>query len=158
MDYKTNNINLEGKTFEELLPEVNGLMFCQIGENKAVFDYTEYFEKNELEPIDYKVFMRMNKRYIEHLVDGEKAKTSELFFINKENGHILVASELTFIFLAFCNKEMCIYFNNLIGDVLSRGVAYSDGFVYSLTMSRIPSESLQEIINQRKQDEEGSEQ
>ena len=137
MDYKTNNINLEGKTFEELLPEVNGLMFCQIGENKAVFDYTEYFEKNELEPIDYKVFMRMNKRYSEHLVDGEKAKTSDLFFIN---------------------KEMCIYFNNLIGDVLSRGVAYSDGFVYSLTMSRIPSESLQEIINQRKQDEEGSEQ
>lgn len=158
MDYKTNILNREVKVSDEILGEVAGLFFGEIGDNnQAVFDYTAYFEQNEIEPIDYKVFMRTNKRYIELLAKMKNRNTSELFYQNT-NGHILVAAELVFVFLAFSNPEMLVYFNGLLSDVMVSGVAYSDGFVYAAAAERLPTEVLAEIIQKRMKDEEGSEQ
>jgi hypothetical protein len=151
MDYKTTTLIKELETTETLLPEIQGLYFGFMGEDKAVFDYTAYFEENKIQHIDYKVFMRINKHFIEPLVRASQKKTSELFYQNT-NGHILVAAELAFVFLAFANPEMCVYFNSLITDVISYGVAYSNGFLYSMAAQRLPSEALNEIINERKND------
>jgi len=158
MDYKTNILNREVKLQDELLPEVAGLFFSEVNGEQAVFDYTAYFEINELEPIDYKFFMRANKRYIDLLSKVKNRKTSELFYQNT-NGHILVAAELVFVFLAFSNPEMLVYFNGLISDVMVSGVAYSDGFVYAAAAERLPTEVLAEIIqNRMKSDEDGDKQ
>ena len=126
-----------------------------MGEDKAVFDYTAYLETAELQPIDYKLFMRANKRFIEILAKSNNKKTSELFYQNT-NGHILVAAELVFVFLAFVNPEMFLYFNSLLTDVVTDGVAYSHGFIYSMAAQRLPSEILGEIIKERESDAAGS--
>lgn len=151
MDYKTTTLVKELKTKEVLLPEIQGLYFGFMGEDKAVFDYTTYFEENQIQYIDYKAFMRTNKHFIEPIIKASQKKTSELFYQNT-NGHILVEAELAFIFLAFANPEMCVYFNSLITDVISSGVTYSNGFLYSMAVQRLPSEALNEIINERKND------
>lgn len=155
MDYKTNILAKELETKETLLPEINGLYFGIIGEGKAVFDYTTYFEENELQDIDYKVFMRMNKHFIETIIKSSKKKPSELFYKNSNN-HILIDAELVFIFLAFVNSEMFLYFNSIITDAISYGVAYSNGFIYSMAAQRLPSEALNEIINERKNNAAGT--
>lgn len=157
MDYKTNILAKKLEAKETLLPEISGLYFGIIGEDKAVFDYTAYFEENELQYIDYKVFMRMNKYFIETIIKPTKKKTSELFYQNTD-GHILIAAELVFFFLAFANPEMCLYFNSLITDVISDGVAYSNGFLYSMAAQRLPSEALNEIIKERQNGTIGNEQ
>lgn len=155
MDYKTNILTKELEVKDTLLPEIQGLYFGTIGDNKAVFDYTAYFEENKLQYMDYKMFMRMNKHFIETLIKPLKKQTSELFFQNT-NGHILVDSELVFVFLAFANPDMLIYFNNIIMEAISYGVAYSSGFIYSMAEQRLPSEVLNEIINERENDTSGA--
>lgn len=157
MDYKTNVLRKEVKTDEFLLPDIADLQFGSIGENRIVFDYTSYIAANKLTPIDYKVFMRANKHYIETLAKSNNLKTSELFYQNT-NGHILVAAELAFVFVAFVNPEMFLYFNSLLTDVMSDGVAYSNGFVFSMTAHRLPSDVLNEIIKERENDANGDQQ
>ena len=49
MDYKTTTLIKELKTTEILLPEIQGLYFGFMGEDKAVFDYTTYFEENHIQ-------------------------------------------------------------------------------------------------------------
>lgn len=155
MDYKTNILSKELETKENLLPEIQGLHFGIMQEDKAVFDYTAYFEENQLQYIDHKVFMRINKHFIEALIKASSKKTSELFYQNS-NGHILVDTGLTFVFLAFANPEMLLYFNGIIMDAISSGVAYSDGFLYSMAAQRLPSEALNEIIKERENDTSGT--
>ena len=159
MDYKVNVLSREVEIKDEILAEVAGLFFGTVANDQVVFDYTEYFKNNELEFIDHKVFMRTNKKCIELLARVKGRKTSELFFQNT-NGNILVAAELVFVFLAFSNPEMLIYFNGLISDVLTSGVAYSDGFVYHAAAERLPTDVLAEIIQNRmkEENEEGDQQ
>nr|DAE12681.1 MAG TPA: hypothetical protein [Siphoviridae sp. ctOCb13] len=156
MDYKVTILKKEIPTEETLLPEISDLHFGILAENKAVFDYTAYIEANKLQ-IDYKVFMRMNKHFIEILAKASGKKTFELFFQNT-NGHILVEAELAFIFLAFVNPDMFLYFNGLLTDAISDGVAYSHSYIYSLAAQRLPSEVLNDIIKERKNDTAGDQQ
>lgn len=151
MDYKTNILSEPLATDQNLLPEINNLHFGIMGEGKAVFDYTAFFEENNIKPIDYKVFMRLNKHFIESLIKPSGEKTSNIFFQNT-NGHILVTAELVFLFLAFADPDLCVYFNNIVTDAVSDGVAYSTGLIYSLAAERLPTENLQEIINSRQND------
>lgn len=74
MDYKTTTLIKELKTTEILLPEIQGLYFGFMGEDKAVFDYTTYFEENHIQYIDYKVFMRTNKHFIEPLIKASQKR------------------------------------------------------------------------------------
>lgn len=157
MDYKTNIITKELTTDVDLLPELAGLHFGIIGEKTALFDFTAYVDENKLAITDYKVFMRACKSFIETLAKNAGKQTSELFYQNT-NGHILIAAELAFICIAFINPEMCIYFNSLLTDVISDGVAYSNGFVFSLTTDRLPSDVLSDIIKERENDAAGDEQ
>lgn len=157
MDYKTTVLQKEIKTEEILLPEVADLKFGFLGQNRIVFDYTAYIEANEIAPIDYKVFMRANKHFIETLAKSNNKKTSEIFYQNG-NGHILVAAELAFVFLAFVNPEMFLYFNSLLTDVITDGVAYSHGFIYSMATERLPSDILSGIIKERENETTGSQQ
>lgn len=154
MDYKTTILTQELKTDADLLPELAGLHFGIIGERKALFDFTAYVEENALPNTDYKAFMRGCKYFIETLANNADKKTSELFFQNTD-GHILIAAELVFICLAFVNPEMCVYFNSLLTDAISEGVAYSHGFTFSLAADKLSSEVLSDIINERYNDAAG---
>lgn len=157
MDYKTNILTEELKTDVDLLPELLGMHFGIIGEKKALFDFTAYVEENELPTADYKAFMRNCKYFIETLAKNAGKSTSELFYQNT-NGHILIAAELAFICIAFINPEMCVYFNSLLTDTISDGVAYSNGFMFSMAAERLPSDVLSDIIKERNNDAAGDKQ
>lgn len=148
MDYKTTTLNEQLECKVQLLAAFPDLKFGDISEDLTVFDSTAYYIERGLEQIDYRTFQRINKRYIDSLTKYGDTNKSELFFINKDS-HILMNKELTFIFLAFAEPILATYFNGLIGDIISNGVAYSDGYVVSLASERIPSDVLQQIIDNR---------
>lgn len=152
MDYKTNIINQQIEATDNLLEEINGLHFVVLGEDKALFDYTAYFIENNLEPIHYKVFMRLNKHFIESFIKVRKLDSTQLFYQNKD-GHILVTGELVFLFLAFANPELLNYFNNLLTEAISDGFALSNGLIYGEAAERLPTDVLQAIINRRQTEE-----
>lgn len=155
MDYKTNVLKRELKTEDVLIPEIEGLTFGFMDSDTAVFDYTAYIENNSLPQVDYKVFMRTNRHFIESLAKNDGKSTAELFFLNT-NGHILIAAELTFLCLAYINPELCGYFNSLLTDVITNGVAYSHGYIYSLAAQKLPNEVMQDIIKERENETTGS--
>lgn len=152
MDYKTTPLNKELEMTENLLPEISGLHFGAINEDLILFDYTAFFEENEMQPIDYKLFMRNEKRRIEWLAQQAEKKTSEFFYQNT-NGHILVSSELVYLFLSFASDDLFLYFNSLLHNALTLGVAYSTGFVYHQAADRLPTEALEEMIKSRQANE-----
>lgn len=153
MDYKTNVLNVKLTADENLLLEIDGLRFAAYINDRVLFDYTAYFENTGIKPIDYKVFMRTCKHFIENFAKETGLKTSELFYQDK-SGHIFVASEIVLIFLAFANPELLVYFNNLVGDAVSDGVAYSNGFAYKVAAQRLPDGVLKDIIQKRKEENE----
>ena len=148
MDYRT-SILAQGVLIEDqLLEDIYGLYFGFISESRALFDYTRYIEENQLDPIDYKVFMRANKRYIELIAADHGLFPSQLFYLNTD-GHILVASELVFICLMYIDPDMLRYFNTLLTDLTADGFALSKATALRLAEERIPSDILHNIIKER---------
>lgn len=148
MDYKLNTLQDQLECSEQALPDFPTLLFGTIPNGPLVFDSTAFYEANNIEEIDHKVFQRINKRYIESFINNAELKPSDLFFINHDQ-HILMHHELTFLFLAFAEPSLAAYFNGLIGEIMANGVAYSDGFVLSMATQRIPTDMLHQIINNR---------
>jgi hypothetical protein len=149
MDYKTNKIDKLVKCDKIMVSEFPTLKYGVIpGTELEVFDSTNYYLENELEELDYKVFQRMNKRYIQAFIEADELDPSTLFYINKD-GHILMHHELTFLFLSFATPIIAAYFNGVIGELMANGFVLSDSFVCSLASERIPTEILQEIIKDR---------
>lgn len=148
MDYKTNVLNDQLECAEQALPDFPSLLFGQIPNGPLVFDSTAFYEANGLTEIDYKTFQRLNKRYIESFINNAQLKPTSLFYVNRDQ-HILMHHELTFLFLSFAEPNLAAYFNGLLGELMANGVTYSDRFVLSLASQRIPTEVLQQIINNR---------
>ena len=148
MDYKINTLKDQLECSEQALPDFPTLLFGTVPNGPLVFDSTAFYEANNIAEIDYKTFQRINKRYIESFINNIELKPTDLFFLNHDQ-HILMHHELTFLFLAFAEPTLAAYFNGLIGEIMANGVAYSDGFVLSMASHRIPTEVLQQIINNR---------
>lgn len=148
MDYKVTTLKDQLECSEQALPDFPTLLFGTVPNGPLVFDSTAFYEANNIAEIDYKTFQRINKRYIEGFINNTELKVSDLFFINHDQ-HILMNHELTFLFLAFAEPSLAAYFNGLIGELMANGVAYSDGFMLSLASQRIPTDMLQQIINNR---------
>lgn len=148
MDYKANILDAQLECSEQALSDFPTLQFGTVPNGPLVFDSTAFYMANGTDEIDYRVFQRINKRYIDGFVNNTEMKGTELFFINKD-GHVLMNHELTFLFLAFAEPALAAYFNGLIGEIMANGVAYSDSFVLSMTSQRIPTNILQQIITNR---------
>lgn len=148
MDYKITNLSKKVVCDQQLLSDIPTLLYGNIQDGALVFDSTAFYESNGIDEIDYVTFQRLNKRYISGFIDNTSLKASELFFMNTD-GHILMNHELTFLFLSFANPTLAAYFNGMIGELMSNGVAYSDGYVLALASERVPTEYLQQIIKDR---------
>lgn len=148
MDYKANVLNDQLECKEQVLPDFPTLLFGTVPNGPLVFDSTAFYEANGIEEIDYKVFQRLNRRYIEGFVNNSDMKVTDMFYMNRDS-HILMHHELVFLFLAFAEPALAAYFNGLIGEIMENGIAYSDGFVLSMASQRIPTEILQQIIKDR---------
>lgn len=148
MDYRITTLNEQVKCEEQLIPAFAEAKFGNVSERTMVFDSTAFYIERGIDEIDYRTFQRVNKRYIEGFINNGAFTTSEIFFRNKD-GHTLINKDLIFLFIIFADPTVISYFNMIVGDALTNGVAYSDGFIMSLASQRIPSEVLQQIINSR---------
>ena len=148
MDYKLNKLLKEVECEQVKIADIPTLKFGSLANGQEVFDSTRYFEENEIQPIDYLVFSRICKTFINTLIDRTDMLATELFFLNTD-GHILMNKDLTVIFLQFSHPDMFIYFTQMILDLLENGIAFSDGLIASLAASRMPSELLKDIIDTR---------
>lgn len=148
MDYRLNALNDQLECKEQMVPDFPSLQYGQLSNGPLVFDSTAYYLANNIAEISYKTFQHINKRYIEGLIGSGAVSASELFYQNRD-GHLLMHHELTFLFLAFARLELVSYFNGLLGEIMTNGVAYSDGFILSMAAERIPSDVLQQIIDER---------
>lgn len=149
MDYKTTYLQKDIEDAEELFPELSNLRFGLVSRDQLAFDSTFYLSENKLQAIDYRVFSRCCKVMVEALAKEHDRRTSELFYVTP-NKHVWIASELVFLYIMFVNPEMLVYFNSIIGDAISDGVAYSDGFAYNLAARRLPADVLQTMIKEQK--------
>lgn len=152
MDFKITTLAKSVECEKAEIADFPTLKFGNLLNGQAVFDSTRYYEDNELEPIDYKIFSRICKCFINALVTRLGLDAGELFFQNTD-GHILINKDLAILFLQFANQDVCAYFNQIIWDALENGVAFSDGLVASLAATRVPNDVLQEIIDTRNANE-----
>jgi len=152
MDYKLNRIP-EVKCEDNLLPDIPELKFHDLGGDTVIFNATEYCKSLGQDDFDWRTFSRINKRYIDGLVKTIELDASTLFYQDSK-GDILMSQGLTFIFLAFVDSDMLAYFNGAMADLMTVGLAFSDSFAYRLASSRLPNDSLREIINNRENGQE----
>lgn len=151
MDYRINNIDKSVICEEQIIQDIPSLLFTEI-EGVVVFDATGFCLTNNLDEFDFRTFSRINKVYIEALVKETGLDKTKLFFTEKGK-HTLVVQDLVFMFLAFVDSGICSYFNNILADAITNGVAFSDGFAVQLASQRIPTDILKEIINKRNGEE-----
>ena len=152
MDYKLTSLKEKLECEKTEIADFPTLKFGNLLSGQDVFDSTQYYEDNELEPIDYKIFSRVCKCFINALATRLGLNVGELFFQNTD-GHILINKDLAILFLQFANPDVCAYFNSVIWDLLENVVAFSDGLVATLAATRVPNEVLQEIIDTRNANE-----
>lgn len=156
MDYKINTIPNSIELKDPLIEDFSDLLFGTAPDGTPVFDATEYFNRAEGDAqFNVRLFMRNCKPFIEGFITMGELNPSKLFYQNPD-GHALIHEQLTFLFLAYTNKIWLIYFNSLVSDVITTGVAYSDSFLLKQTIQRVPSEILEKIIESRKEDEQST--
>ena len=152
MDYKITPLVKQVECGKTEIADFPTLKFGNLLSGQSVFDSTRYYEENELEPIDYKVFSRICKCFINALVTRMELDVGELFFLNTD-GHVLISKDLAILFLQFSNPDVCAYFNSMMWDILDNGFAFSDGLIATLAAARVPNDVLQEIIDTRNANE-----
>ncbi len=155
VDYKVNVINDKLEVSDALMSDFPDLLFGMISDGIAVFDATEYCDKDEnATSFNSRVFMRAVKPFIEGFVKIKELDSAKLFYQLGPNGHSLINAQLVFLFLAFTNNTWLAYFNDIVSEAINNGVAYSDSFLLKQAAQRIPSEVLKMIIESREQEDE----
>lgn len=151
MDYKITELAKQVQTKEAPIADFPELLFGITPDETAVFDATEYCIRAENnKTFNSRLFMRAYKPFIESFITVSGMDANKLFYRNPD-GHELVHEELVFLFLAFTNKNWVVYFNNIISDAITNGIAFSDSFVLQLAIGRVPTDILEKIIQSRKQ-------
>ena len=146
MDYKINILQKEVSCKEMALQDIPLLKFGVV-DNKLVFDATAYCQSKEL-AFNVKVFSRGYRMLIDVIAKDNNVSIGNLFYQNA-NGNILIDRELVFIFLACVEPGMLIYFNQLITDAITEGIALSDGYIASVINAKVPNEVLENIMQSR---------
>jgi hypothetical protein len=148
MDYKLNRLAKELICDEVGISDVPALKFGHLENKQLVFNASEYLRTLERQD-DYRTFSRAMRFWIESLAKGYGVSTAELFYANP-NGDELYHEILTHIFLMYVDPAIMVYYNDLVDDVMTNGIAFSDSFVMELAQSRLPAELFQNLKNDSK--------
>lgn len=140
MDFKLNHLQKTVKCEEVGIPDLPDLKFGHLEDGTLVFNASEYLIKNNKEN-DYRTFSRAMRFWVEQMAKGYGISTASLFFANPD-GTELYHETMTYLFLMYINPDMISYFNDLIDDVMTNGIAFSDSFIMELASTRLPDEML----------------
>lgn len=149
MNYKVNNLAKDIQCSEPILPEFGSLLGGTTPDNTAVFDATAFCEAEGFENWTATVFTKVNRIYIQRLIDTGNLNASSIYYMTK-GGHLLINQSLMYIFLMSVSPPIFEYFFSLINDVMRSGMAFSDTYLVGLIQAKVPTEYLQQIIESRK--------
>lgn len=148
MDYKLNRLAVEVKCEEVGIPDIPALKFGHLENGRLVFNASAYI-RNTGRECDYCTFSRAMRFWIEQLAKGYGAKVNELFYANP-NGDELFHEILTHVFLMYLEPAIIVYYNDLVDDVMTNGMAFSDSFIFELAQSRLTPELKANLKNENK--------
>lgn len=153
MNFKVNLIEKDVECKTALFEELN-LLYGKvtIGDRSfIVFDATKYCISIEIE-FNIRQFMQLNARQLNIIAKDSGLDCNELFFISN-NGSVYIIQEMSVLFLSSVDATLFAYFNEMIFDLLQKGVAISDKKIMELVMDRVPNETLEQIIESRNEKE-----
>ena len=144
MDFKLNHLQKEIKCEEVGIADLPALKFGHLEDGTMVFNATAYLQSLNREE-DYRQFSRGMRFWVERLATGYGVNPAKLFYANPD-GTELYHEILTYIFVMYTDPDMISYFNDLIDDVMTNGMAFSDSFIIELATTRLPEELLKPTI------------
>lgn len=147
MNWKLNDLKKDVTFTESALLDFPQLHFGEVPDGTMVFDATEYCETFELS-FSFETFQKFNKVYVSRLIESGMVEPGTLWYLTPGR-HLLMNQYLAFMFLMFADPSGFLHMMQIFSDAMTDGVAYSDHHVMSLTVSRVPTEFLKELIKQR---------
>ncbi len=144
MDFKLNYLQKEVKCEEVGIADLPALKFGYLEDGTLVFNASEYLRQNGKDD-DYRIFSRGMRFWIEQMSKGYGISTASMFFANPD-GSQLYHEILVYLFLMYLDPSIVMYFNNLIDDVMTNGMAFSDSFILELATTRLPENILKPTI------------
>lgn len=145
MDYKLNRLSKELKCEDVGIPDIPALKFGRLDDDTLLFNATQFLKSIDREEIDYKTFSRPMRFWIEQMAKGYGVGIDKLFYLNP-SGDELYSEILTHLFLMFIDPSTLTYYNDIVDDVVTNGIAFSDSFVLELAQSRLPAEYFKPTI------------
>lgn len=145
MDYKLNILARELKCEEVGLPDFPALLFGKLDEQTLVFNATQYLKSIERE-CDYKDFSRAMRFWIDRMTEGYGADVAKLFYQNP-NGDQLYSEILTHLFLVYLDPAILVYYNDMVDDAMTNGIAFSDSFITELAQTRLTPDIIKTLNN-----------
>lgn len=154
MNFKINNIEKDIECRTPVFEELNLLCGKTMidGKEKVLINATKYCDSIGT-TFNVCQFMQLNSRQINILVKDNKIDCNNLFF-SSNTGVAYMAVEMSILFLSAVDATLYTYFNEMIFDMLYKGIAISDKKIMELVMDRVPNETLEKIIESRNEEKQ----
>lgn len=141
MDFKLNRLTEEVKCESVGIPDIPTLKFGNLEDGTLVFNASDYLRQNGKDG-DYREFSRGMRFWIEQMAKGYGISTASMFFANPD-GTELYHEILVYLFLMYLDPAIMMYFNTMIDDLMTNGIAFSDTFIIELASTRLPDDIVQ---------------
>lgn len=154
MNFKINNIEKDIECLTPVFEELN-LLCGKItfdGKERVLFNATKYCDGMGAS-FNVRQFMQLNARQINILTKDSGIDCNNLFF-SSNTGATYMAIEMSVLFLSSVDATLYTYFNEMIFDILYKGIAISDKKIMELVMDRVPNEALEKIIVSRNEEKQ----
>ena len=153
MDYKLNRLANEVKCEEVGIPDLPEIKFGHLENGMLVFNATAYLKSIGRDD-DYRTFSRAMRFWVEQIADGYGLSTAELFYANPD-GEELYNETMVYLLLMYTDPSYTTYFNDIVDDVMTNGIAFSDSFILNLAQSRLPNDIKQRLTDNGKRKDSG---
>lgn len=145
-------IDCEIQVFEE----IPHFKICNYSHDTQLFDATEFCKGENVNEVDYSLFYSSCHRDIDNKIKDDGLKLPQIFYKNAD-GHTLIHSSISIIYMQFASPELSAYFNNIVASCLINGMAFSDLFVANLAMSRLSDETINQLMKEREENDKNTE-
>lgn len=146
MDYKLNILSKKLDCSETGIQDIPEMKFGRMEDGTLLFNMTAYLKAIGNVSDDYRTFSRTMRFWIESLAKGYGVETSKLFWQNPD-GDQLAHEILTHLFLAYTDPSIAAYYNDLVDDVMTNGMAFSDSFIMGLAQNRLTPDVINQLSN-----------
>lgn len=148
MDYHITALKEEVVCDKIGIPDVPQLKFGTY-KKYNLFNLTQYLIVIGNKEDNYRTLSRFLSGWIEAFSRVYEIPIKDMFYQNP-NGDELVNGVLVYLFLICLDDKFMMYVNDLIDDVLTDGIAFSDSFIYMTARQRLSNKTLKSITNERR--------